>query len=329
MEGIMKTHRLRLFCLLTLSLLIASHLVFAQAGRGKARVNGIITDEEGKPLAGVKVTLELLQSESIQRETATDKNGEWVFIGLGSGNWRLTATAEGYIPISTTFFVSQLEKNPKIPLKLKKPEVTKGSTIRDDAALAYIERANQLFNDKDYDGALVILEQFLAQNQTVYQAYILVGDCHKEKGDFDKAIEAYNKAIEEAKTDELMGKEMTAKGLAGIGDCYLRRGDFEKAQGFFKESIDTYPENETLAYNVGEIYFSNQKLDEAVQYFTVATQIKPDWAPPYHKLGLVYLNKADYEKAKENFKKFLELEPDTELAGQVKNILAYLETIKK
>jgi len=325
----MKTRKFHLFFLLTLFLLIASHLVFAQAGRGKARLNGIISDEEGKPIASAKVTLELLQGESVLRETATDKDGEWVFIGLGSGNWRLTVTAEGYIPVSSTFFVSQLEKNPKVALKMKKPELTEGSVIRDEASLAFIEKANQLFNEKDYDGALAILEQFLAQNQTAYQAYILVGDCYREKGDFDKAVETYNKAIEEAKKDEKMGKEITAKGLAAIGDSYLRRGDFEKAQGFFKESIDTYPENETLAYNVGEIYFSNQKLDEAIQYFTIATQIKPDWAPPYHKLGLVNLNKADYEKAKENFKKFLELEPDSELAGQVKNILDYLEKIKK
>ncbi len=325
----MKTHKLHFFFLLTFFLLIVSLHVFSQAGRGKARVNGIVLDEDGKPIASAQVTIELLSSESIKRDTTTDKDGEWVFIGLGSGNWRLTVNAEGYIPTSTTFFVSQLEKNPKIPLKMKKPELSKDAVIRDEASLAFIEKANQLFNDKDYDGALAILEQFLAQNQTAYQAYILVGDCYKEKGEFEKAIETYNKAIEEAKKDEKMGKEITAKGLAAIGDCYMRQGDFEKAQGFFKQSIDTYPENETLAYNVGEIYFSNQKLDDAIQYFTIATQIKADWAPPFHKLGLVYLNKEDYEKAKENFRKFLELEPDTELAGQVRNILDYLEKIKK
>ncbi len=325
----MKTKKFSLFFLLTLSLLLASHNVFAQAGRGKARLNGLISDEEGKPIASAKVVLELLQSEPVQREATTDKDGEWVFIGLGSGNWRITVTAEGYIPNSTTIFVSQLDKNPKVVLKLKKPELTKDAVIRDEASLAFIDKATQLFNEKDYDGALAVLEQFLVQNPTAYQAYILVGDCHREKGDFEKAIESYNKAIEEAKKDEKMGQEITAKGLAAIGDCYMRMRDFDKAQSFFRQSIDTYPENETLAYNVGEIFFSNQKLDEAIQYFTVATQIKPDWAPPYYKLGLVNLNKADYEKAKEHFKKFLELEPNSELAAQAKNILEYLEKIKK
>ena len=182
----MKTHKLHFFFLLTFYLLIVSLYVFSQAGRGKARVNGIVLDEDGKPLASAKVTIELLSSESIKRDTTTDKDGEWVFIGLGSGNWRLTVNAEGYIPTSTTFFVSQLEKNPKIPLKMKKPELSKDAVIRDEASLAFIEKANQLFNDKDYDGALAILEQFLAQNQTAYQPTFSSATATRRKGNSKK-----------------------------------------------------------------------------------------------------------------------------------------------
>lgn len=325
----MKTKRFRFFFILTLALLTAFSQAGAQAGRGKARLNGLVLDNEGHPIASAKVVLDLLKSEAIQRETTTDKNGEWALIGLGSGNWKITITAEGYIPNSTTIFISQIERNPKVVLKLTKPEPSDQSAIRDEASLGFIDKATQLFNEKNYDEAISVLEQFLAQNPTAYQSYVLIGDCYREKGDFEKAIESYNKTIEEAKKDEKMGKEITAKGLAAIGDLYLRKGDFDKAQGFFKQSIDTYPENEALAYNVGEIYFSNQKLDESIQYFTIATQIKPDWPPPYYKLGLVNLNKADYEKAEENFKKFLQLEPDSELAAQSRSILEYLEKIKK
>lgn len=304
-------------------------LAFAQAGRGKGRQQGVVLDEEGKPIASVKVVLELLTSERAIRETTTDKNGEWAFMGLGSGNWKVTASAEGYIPTTTTIFVSQIEKNPKLVLKLKKPVVSKDAVITDEASLAYLEEATRLYNEKNFDEALTILEKFLAQNPKAYQVQVLMGDCYREKGDFDKAIEFYTRAVEEAKADEKMGKEVTVKSLAAIGDIYLKKGDIEKAQAFFKQSIDTNPENETLAYNVGEIYFSNQKLDEAIHYFTIATQIKPAWSPPYYKLGLVYLNKAEFEKAREAFKKFLELEPEGEQATQARNILEYLEKIKK
>jgi len=83
-----------------------------------------------------------------------------------------------------------------------------------------------------------------------------------------------------------------------------------------------------LAYNVGEIYFSTQKIDEAIHYFTISTQIKPDWPLPYLKLGYVYLNKGDYSNAEANFKKFLEMDPNSPEAPTVQNILEYIAKIK-
>jgi Tfp pilus assembly protein PilF len=76
-----------------------------------------------------------------------------------------------------------------------------------------------------------------------------------------------------------------------------------------------------LAYNVGEIYFSNQNLDEAQKYFELATQIKPEWPDPYLKMGYVYLNNADNVNAVRMFEKFLTLEPEGERAALAKNIL--------
>ena len=89
-----------------------------------------------------------------------------------------------------------------------------------------------------------------------------------------------------------------------------------------------YPDNEVLAYNVGEIYFSNRKIDEAIHYFELSIEIKPDWPASYLKLGYAYLNKGDNEKAKLNFNKFLELDPESSEAPAVKNIVDYLEKRK-
>ena len=78
---------------------------------------------------------------------------------------------------------------------------------------------------------------------------------------------------------------MTAKALARIGECHLKKGDLETAQGFFKQSIETFPEDEVLAYNVGEIYFSNQKLDEAITYFASRRGSSPAGAKPITSWG--------------------------------------------
>ena len=78
-----------------------------------------------------------------------------------------------------------------------------------------------------------------------------------------------------------------------------------------------------------ELGFDVKSLDEAIEYYAIAIKIKPDWSPPYYRQGLVYLNKTNYAKAQQNFEKFLEIDPNSELAGQVRSMLDYLEKIKK
>jgi len=310
-------------------MLCFTSFVLAQAGRGKARISGVVKDEQGNGIKSAKIVIEFLEDAQVMREITVNKKGEWAIMGLGTGTWRVTASAEGYISVYKDVYIHQLEINPKITLILKKTIQPDQAMIEDESSFGLLEKTNQLFTEKKYDEAIALLKQFLEINPTVYQAFISIGDCYREKGELEQALEEYNKALEQAKKDESMGMEMTAKALARIGECYMRKEDFETAQDYFKLSIESYPENEILAYNVGEIYFSNQRIDEAIYYFELSTQIKSDWGLPYLKLGYAYLNKGDYEKAKLNLNKFLELDPESQEAPEVKNMVDYLEKIKK
>lgn len=315
--------------LFIVTVLCFASFILAQAGRGKARISGVVKDEQGNGIKSAKIVIEFLEDAQVMREITVNKKGEWAIMGLGTGTWRVTASAEGYISVYKDVYIHQLEINPKITLILKKTIQPDQAMIEDESSFGLLEKTNQLFTEKKYDEAIALLKQFLEINPNVYQAIINIGDCYREKGELEQALEEYNKALEQAKKDESMGMEMTAKALARIGECYMRKEDFETAQDYFKLSIESYPENEILAYNVGEIYFSNQRIDEAIYYFELSTQIKSDWGPPYLKLGYAYLNKGDYENAKLNLNKFLELDPESPEAPRVENMIDYLEKIKK
>jgi tetratricopeptide (TPR) repeat protein len=324
--------KMRIFSLLSFAALILSLCAgnaFSQAGRGKARINGVVVDENSKPIVAAKVVIFLAQTEENKQEMKTNKKGEWAFIGLSGGMWRITVTAEGYLPSYNNVSVSQLELNPKITIKLMRAAAPGQVQVGDEASFNLLDQANQLFAEKKFDEALASFLQLLEKNPTIYQIHFSIGDCYREKGDYDKALEEYNKILEEAQKDELKGKEMTARALASVGECDLRKGDLENAQKFFKQSIEISPDNEFLAYNIGEINFSNQNIDEAIYYFELATRIKSSWGAPYLKLGYSYLNKGDFEKAKANLKKFLEIDPNSPEAPNVKNMIDYLEKIKK
>lgn len=324
----MGKRRKNLLVYICLLAFIFSYLVAGQAGRGKGRLNGTVVDEEGKPVVGAKVVIQFTREKGIEWSTTTNKKGEWAFLGLGSGLWLITVTAEGYLPAFKEVNVSQIEANPKVTISLKKVAPLVGSEA-DKESIKMLDQAATLFNEKKFDEAISILKEFIAKNPEFYPALINLAECYREKGDYDQAIEFYQQAITESKKDDRWAKEVVAKALSGIGECYLRKGDLDQAQNYFKQAVDFSPDNEMVAYNVGELYFSNQKLDEAIHYFSLAIKIKPDWALPYYKLGLVYLNKNDFDLAKENLKKFLNLDPNSELAPTAKNILEYLDKIKK
>lgn len=306
-------------------LFLTAGLALSQAGRGTARMNGIVVDPADKPVAGAKVTAVFTQSGGSTFETTTDKKGEFVFMGVGTGNWDVTVNAQGYLPLTQRVSTSQLSKNPKVTIKLEKKAEGTG-IVQDEATFQVLEEGNAFFKDGKYDTALMMYEEFLTKNPGAYQVLLNIGDCHREKGEYDKAIESYNKLVEQSSADMTMGKTLGAKGLAAIGLCYLRQDKIPEAQDYFKKSIEMAPQDENLPYNVAEIYFSNSQVDEAIRYFEMAIQIKPDWPDPYLRVAYAYVNKGDIPKAVENLEKFIRLEPETERTAQAK---AFLDAIKK
>jgi tetratricopeptide (TPR) repeat protein len=306
-------------------LFVSAGLALGQAGRGTARLSGSVVDKDGKPVQGAKVVAVFDQAGGSTFETVTDKKGDWGFVGVGTGSWIVTASAKGYLPVSVGAYTRQLDKNPKVVVRLEKQAAGSG-VVQDEATFQTLEEGNAFFKDGKYDTALTMYDEFLAKNPGAYQVLLNIGDCYREKGEYDKAIEKYNQLIEQSAGDATMGKNLGAKGLAAIGLCYLKQGKLAESQDYFKRSIEMAPQDENLPYNVAEIYFSSQNTDEAIRYFEMASQIKPDWPDPYYRVALAYLNKGDNVKAAENLEKFIKLEPETERTAQAKSIL---EAIKK
>jgi len=328
MEVMMKKLKWRLVLIVTILFFAGESLLLAQAGRGVGRLGGVVLDENDQPIESARVVITFIQEAAggLQMDTKTNKKGEWSFIGLGSGKWSLMASADGYAPYTQEVVVSQLEKNPRLTIKLKKASAGV-SIIEDESSLKLLDEGNEFFKDGKYDTALALYQEFLEKNPAAYQVLLNIGDCYREKGEIDKAMEIYQEVIEKSKDDKALGLSMKAKALASIGLVYLKQNNLEEATKYFKQSVDTAPQDEVVAFNVAEVCFNNQQLDEAQKYYELAASIKPDWPDPLLKLGYVFLNKNDIPKAIEYFEKFLKLEPqDSPRVGMVEQIL---QAIKK
>ena len=310
--------------LMMLLIVILITAVPAQAGRGKGRLIGVVVDEKDVPLPQVKVSIEF-EKGGLKEETVCNKKGEWGFIGLGTGNCSVTASADGYLDAVSHAYVQQLEKNPPLKLILREDKEKKAH-VKDEASLQELDNGNQLFSERKFDEALLIFQKFAENNPNVYQIFFNIGDCFREKGEYDKANEQYNIAL--AKAKEKSDIVIQAKALAASGEVYLRQSKFKEAQEFFKQSIALNPKDEILAYNVAEIFFGSNQTDDAIRYYQLAIQIKPEWSDPYVKIGYAYLNKGEIAKAIENFNEFLKRDPQSAQAPTIKNLVDSLKNSK-
>jgi tetratricopeptide (TPR) repeat protein len=326
-KNIFKAILLFVFCL-SLTPILSS-----QEGRGRGRIHGTVYDEAGNPLEGAKVVAKYHGSDT-RLESKSDKKGNWAMAGLGTGDFRITISKEGYKTVYRDINVSQFsDKNASIDSTLRKVEASleNAPAIQDESSTVLFEEGNKLYELRKYAEAASKFEEFLAKNPTIYQVNINVGRSYQEMGEYEKAFAAYNKVLERVKADKgsFQGNEAAAKALASIGEIYTKQGNLEQANEYFKQAVDNFPKDETLALNVGKIFFGQGNTDKAIEYFQLAIKIKEDWAPAYLQLGYAYLNKGEYKMAVESLKRFLELAPDDPQAPTIQSLIPKLEELIK
>ena len=129
----------------------------AQTGR----ISGRITDEEGNPIPGATVRAENPSASPPMREMTTDDDGRFSMIGFISGQWRVSASAEGYTENFGMVNVTQ-SATPNVELELPKvrhalvqalgEEAMEG--LDPDEVEAELEAADAAFNSRDWPTAI-------------------------------------------------------------------------------------------------------------------------------------------------------------------------------
>ncbi len=292
-------------------------ITFAQQPVGKGRITGTAVDETGQPLEGVLIVAKGLTYKT-KFERYTSKKGRFTMMGLGTGQWRITATKEGYTSSYVNMRVTQLTKSPPITFTLKIITSIVAPVAYDDEYAQLFAKGNLLIEEEKYDEALAVFEKILEKHPKIHQCHLNIGTCYLKKGELDKAEAEFKMVLDKIleKGNDYKKDSATAYfAFTELGALFILKGDFEECQKYFSLAIDISPQKELTAYNAGLDFFDNQKIDEAIKFFELAIEIKKDWSKPYLRLGHIYLQKGDFEKSSEIFSQALELSPDDERAA--------------
>ncbi len=292
---------------------VAPPRIHAQDWRGAGRIEGVVTDEAGEPIAGAT-----LKANCAERGGGTtiqsDKKGRWVLGGIVGCNWAFEVSASGYVtkqfPIRLPGESARLAPV-KVPLKKAAPGVA--PELRAAAA-----KADAAYKEGRFAEARAEYEKLIALRPDLAPtAYQQIGFSYVQEKQYDKAVEALEKV--------LAADPANAQIRAIAAQAALEGRMLDKARSLLSGLDEAQIQSPDVFFNMGINFFNAGEVKDAIAYFGKTVVRDPAYVDAYYRRALAYLGQGQMAEAKADFQKVVELQADGEMATMSKKALEQLK----
>ena len=172
-------------------------------------------------------------------------------------------------------------------------------------------------------------------NDNLAEVQVALGEIFQGRGNFDKSIAAYNKAIllEPRSIDAFVGladvyastnryklAQQTYQRAVGLqpgnwkawvsyGRYLFNRGQFDKAEIAFRKVVALTPDNVNAYANLGAALLYQGRIKQAAQAFSHQAKLQPT-ATILSNVATMYYYDGNYKDARDNYRKAIELSPE-------------------
>ena len=193
-----------------------------------------------------------------------------------------------------------------------------------DNKIDWLNLRTSLYEDHDmYKEAIDdynTIESLLSSPQ-IY-IYYNRGDCYRELGEYDKAIDEYNEAIQLRESEYLYLSRADVKRL---------KGDYQAAIDDFSEAIALDPMNSYAYYRRGWTKEFLEDYSEALKDYNISIELDSEYIRTYETRGKLYkyhLNEP--QLAKKDFETVLSLDQELKKGGNCRQFaLFFLERVEE
>ena len=317
----MRTHLFRGAMALAVLLTVSAVPALAQSV-----VRGKVVDAQGKAVADATVLFEATDANR-KTQTKTDKNGDFLQVGLSSGSYKVTASKDG---VGSQTLNSNVRQGPNNPLSFTLTTSSNLSNADKEAAVALqaaAAAAMEAMKAGRHDEAIAKFNEVIAKMPTCADCYYNLGTVYVAKQDLPQAEAAFKKMVE-LKPD-------AAEGYTGLAGVYNAQKKFDlaaeassKAQQLSGGAAGGGGGAEA-SYNQGVILFNSGKFAEAKTQFDAATKADPNMGMAHYQLGMTALNLGQIPEAVAALEAYLKVEPNGPKAAEVKTALPALQGMLK
>jgi Tfp pilus assembly protein PilF len=284
-------------------------------------IKGKVTDAEGKPVQGAQIVIEFADGVNRKFEVKSDRRGEFIQIGLQTGSYKVTATADKLGTLTQTQRIT-LGKPAEFNFAF-----VPGAGGGDPAAAAKAAELKKAFEEgvaaskaSNHDLAIEKFTAAAAAAPNCFDCYYNIGYAYSQKKDEKQAEAAWLKALE-LKADY-------SEALNALATLYNNQKRFDEAAAMGAKAAASGG-NATggadAVYNQGIILWNQGKIPEAKEKFEEALKSNPNHPESTYQMGMALLNEGKLPEAIASFEKYLTLAPTGQFAPQAKAMLTQLK----
>jgi len=308
-------------------------------------VQGKVTDDKGQAIVGAMVSIESMDGSRQPYKVKTDKKGQYLYMGVAAGQYRVVARASGFTPNFKQPFSPQVSEPTTVDVQLSPGQ---------DMKLPFEMSAQEQEAAREAAKKAEKRKQASAEVQALFEGALKLAS----EGKNEEAIEEYKKALEKdpeqpnilgnmADTYSKMGKEAEAleafqKAIAlkpddaalytNMGVVLSKMGKNAESQEAFKKAASLNPgASAQNFYNIGATLVNNGKTAEAIESFKQALAADPNFAEAYYQLGMCLSGKPEtMQEAIKALQKYIEIGKKPDQVQVAKDIITALQpSLKK
>lgn len=300
-------------------------------------VRGKVVDATGKPVQDAVITF-VAQFQALRREAKTDSKGEFLIVGLPSGQYQVTATKEG---VGTDVIKNTFTQGQNAPftmtLRAEAPTSSLGigatsagsEAAKAAAALQALAKTGaEHLNAGRNDEAIAAFKDVVGKAPTCADCFFNLGMGHSNKKEYAEAEAAFKKAIE-LKADHVNAHTQLASVYNAQRKFDLAAESSAAAAKYSAAGPGATGGSAEALYNQGVTLFNGGKFAEAKTAFEGATKADPKHALAHYQLGMTALNLGDFALAVSSLEQYLVLDPNGPRAAEVKASLPTLKGMVK
>lgn len=300
-------------------LALAVVLAVTAPAAAQSQVRGKVVDAQGKPVEGAVVTIEATETNR-KAQVKTNRNGEFMQIGLPSGRYNVTATKDN---LKQTLPANISQGSPtELSFQLTPSSGLTPEQAKQNAAMqAMAQEAVDAMRAGRDDEAIQKFNEIVVKVPTCGDCYYNLGVAYSKKGQFAEAEASFLKATEISPN--------SAEAFTGLANVYNAQKKFDQAQQASAKAAELSNVgggggSAEALYNQGVILWNAGKFAEAKEQFAAAVKADPKLAMGHYQLGMAALNLGQIPEARAAFEAYLQTDPNGAKAAEVKTFLQQL-----